>query len=175
MTNTNKMTKKDWFKLLAGIVEKTEITKDFDKDKKVETLEFIKHELELLNKKSSKPGKKKTAHIKENEELMELIEIALELFGKPVTVTTMIKENSEMNKLSSQKLSALLKKMIEAGKVVRTVEKRVPYFSLPKEEEEEETEEPIEIEEKEEITEEETEAEPTEEEEEREETEETEN
>lgn len=135
MTNTTKMTKKDFFKLLVGIVEKTE-----NFDKKTETLDFINHEIELLNKKSSAPGKKKTAHIKENEELMELIGIALELFGKPVTVTTMIKENAEMSKLSSQKLSALLKKMIEAGKVVRTVEKRVPYFSLAKEEEEEETE-----------------------------------
>lgn len=134
MTNTTKMTKKDFFKLLVGIVEKTE-----NFDKKTETLDFINHEIELLNKKSSAPGKKKTAHIKENEELMELIGIALELFGKPVTVTTMIKENAEMSKLSSQKLSALLKKMIEAGKVVRTVEKRVPYFSLAKEEEEEET------------------------------------
>lgn len=132
MTNTTKMTKKDFFKLLVGIVEKTE-----NFDKKTETLDFINHEIELLNKKSSAPGKKKTAHIKENEELMELIGITLELFGKPVTVTTMIKENSEMSKLSSQKLSALLKKMIEAGKVVRTVEKRVPYFSLAKEEEEE--------------------------------------
>lgn len=135
MTNTNKMTKKDFFKLLAGIVEKTE-----DFDKKTETLDFINHEIELLNKKSSAPGKKKTAHIKENEELMELIEIALELFSKPVTVTTMIKENAEMSKLSSQKLSALLKKMIEAGKVVRTVEKRIPYFSLAKEEETEKEE-----------------------------------
>lgn len=135
MTNTNKMTKKDFFKLLAGIVEKTE-----DFDKKTETLDFINHEIELLNKKSSAPGKKKTAHIKENEELMELIGIALELFGKPVTVTTMIKENAEMSKLSSQKLSALLKKMIETGKVVRTVEKRVPYFSLAKEEETEKEE-----------------------------------
>lgn len=161
MTNT-KMTKKDFFKLLAGIVEKTEITENFDKDKKVETLDFIRHEIELLNKKSSKPGKKKSAHIKENEELMELIEIALELFGKPVTVTTMIKENSEMNKLSSQKLSALLKKMIEAGKVVRTVKKRVPYFSLVQETEEvEELTEEEETEEKEA----ETEAELTEEEE----------
>ena len=132
MTNTTKMTKKDFFKLLVGIVEKTE-----NFDKKIETLDFINHEIELLNKKSSAPGKKKTAHAKENEELMELIGIALELFGKPVTVTTMIKENAEMSKLSSQKLSALLKKMIEAGKVVRTVEKRVPYFSLAKEEEEE--------------------------------------
>jgi hypothetical protein len=135
MTNTTKMTKKDFFKLLVGIVEKTE-----NFDKKIETLDFINHEIELLNKKSSAPGKKKTAHIKENEELMELIGIALELFGKPVTVTTMIKENAEMSKLSSQKLSALLKKMIEAGKVVRTVEKRVPYFSLAKEEEVEEEE-----------------------------------
>ena len=67
--------------------------------------------------------------------------MALELFGKPVTVTTMIKENSEMNKLSPQKLSALLKQLVESEEVVRTVEKRVPYFSLAKEEEEETVEE----------------------------------
>lgn len=47
----------------------------------------------------------------------------------------MIKENSEMNKLSPQKLSALLKQLVESEEVVRTVEKRVPYFSLAKEEE----------------------------------------
>ena len=87
-----------------------------------------------MNKKSS--SGKKTKNQKENEEVKKLILVALELFDKPVTVSTMIKENSEMSKLSSQKLSALLKQLIESGEVVRTVEKRVPYFSLAKEEEE---------------------------------------
>lgn len=60
------------------------------------------------------------------------------------------------NKLSCQKLSALLKQLVDSNKVIKTIEKRVSYFSLPKEEEEEETEKIEELtEEAEEMTEEE--------------------
>ena len=124
----DKMTKKDWFETIRAFLEES------DFEPKEEALNFLSHEIELLNKKSS--SGKKTKNQKENEEIKKLILVALELFGKPVTVTTMIKENSEMNKLSPQKLSALLKQLVEFEEVVRTVEKRVPYFSLAKEEEE---------------------------------------
>nr|DAR68002.1 MAG TPA: protein of unknown function (DUF4364) [Caudoviricetes sp.] len=124
----DKMTKKDWFETIRAFLEES------DFEPKEEALNFLSHEIELLNKKSS--SGKKTKNQKENEEIKKLILVALELFGKPVTVTTMIKENSEMNKLSPQKLSALLKQLVESEEVVRTVEKRVPYFSLAKEEEE---------------------------------------
>lgn len=124
----DKMTKKDWFETIKAFLEES------DFEPKEEALNFLSHEIELLNKKSS--SGKKTKNQKENEEIKKLILVALELFGKPVTVTTMIKENSEMNKLSPQKLSALLKQLVESEEVVRTVEKRVPYFSLAKEEEE---------------------------------------
>lgn len=123
----DKMTKKDWFETIRAFLEES------DFESKEEALNFLSHEIELLNKKSS--SGKKTKNQKENEEIKKLILVALELFGKPVTVTTMIKENSEMNKLSPQKLSALLKQLVESEEVVRTVEKRVPYFSLAKEEE----------------------------------------
>lgn len=123
----DKMTKKDWFETIRAFLEES------DFEPKEEALNFLSHEIELLNKKSS--SDKKTKNQKENEEIKKLILVALELFGKPVTVTTMIKENSEMNKLSPQKLSALLKQLVESEEVVRTVEKRVPYFSLAKEEE----------------------------------------
>ena len=121
-----KMTKKEWFETINAFL------KESDFEHKEEAMNFLDHEIELLNKKSS--SGKKTKNQKENEEIKSLILVALELFGKPVTVTTMIRENSEMNKLSPQKLSALLKQLVESEKVVRTVEKRVPYFSLVKEE-----------------------------------------
>ena len=124
----DKMTKKYWFETIRAFLEES------DFEPKEEALNFLSHEIELLNKKSS--SGKKTKNQKENEEIKKLILVALELFGKPVTVTTMIKENSEINKLSPQKLSALLKQLVESEEVVRTVEKRVPYFSLAKEEEE---------------------------------------
>lgn len=123
----DKMTKKDWLETIRAFLEES------DFEPKEEALNFLSHEIELLSKKSS--SGKKTKNQKENEEIKKLILVALELFGKPVTVTTMIKENSEMNKLSPQKLSALLKQLVESEEVVRTVEKRVPYFSLAKEEE----------------------------------------
>ena len=111
----DKMTKKDWFETIRAFLEES------DFEPKEEALNFLSHEIELLNKKSS--SGKKTKNQKENEEIKKLILVALELFGKPVTVTTMIKENSEMNKLSPQKLSALLKQLVESEEVVRTVEK----------------------------------------------------
>ena len=123
----DKMTKKDWFETIRAFLEES------DFEPKEEALNFLSHEIELLNKKSS--SGKKTKNQKENEEIKKRILVALELFGRPVTVTTMIKENSEMDKLSPQKLSALLKQLVESEEVVRTVEKRVPYFSLAKEEE----------------------------------------
>ena len=55
MTNTNKMTKKDWFKLLAGIVEKTETTKDFDKDK---NLNFLTRNLQSQARKKRLTSKR---------------------------------------------------------------------------------------------------------------------
>lgn len=128
----DKMTKKDWFETINAFL------KESDFEHKEEAMNFLDHEIELLNKKSS--GGKKTKNQKENEEIKSLILVALELFGKPVTVTTMRKENAEMEKLSCQKLSALLKQLVDSDKVVKTIEKRVSYFSLPKEEEETEAE-----------------------------------
>ena len=121
-----KMTKKEWFETINAFL------KESDFEHKEEAMNFLDHEIELLNKKSS--SGKKTKNQKENEEIKSLILVALELFGKPVTVTTMRKENTEMEKLSCQKLSALLKQLVDSDKVIKTIEKRVSYFSLPKEE-----------------------------------------
>ena len=120
---TKKMTKKEMFTMVANVVENAEV------ENKAEMLEFLAHEVELLNRKSGKSGQTKTQ--KENEVLVEQVFNALAELGKPVTVSEFMKESThEVATLSNQKLSALFKKLVEAERVVKTTEKKKSYFSV---------------------------------------------
>lgn len=121
-----KMTKKDWFAMVVAVVENSE------SEKKAEMIEFLNHEVELLSKKNSRTGQTKTQ--KENEVLLGQLELALAEFTRPVTISEFMKESShEVATLSNQKLSALMKKLVDGGKVDKTVEKKKSYFSLKRE------------------------------------------
>jgi hypothetical protein len=120
MTNS-KMTKKDYFKVLKEIVKGNE--------REVELVAFIDHEIELLVKKSAKSGMTETQ--KANAEIMEKIVNALAVMDKPVTVTELQKGFAELDALSNQKMSALLKKLVDEGRVVKTIDKKKSLFSLP--------------------------------------------
>ena len=118
MANT-KMTKKDWFAVLRGMVTESgsEQTEDL--------LAFIDHEVELLSKKSAKSGNSKKEQ--EQSAVMEEILNALAEFGKAVTVTELM----TVLPYSNQKISAMLKKMVEDfGTVTKTVEKKKAYFAV---------------------------------------------
>lgn len=118
-----KMTKKEMFAEVIAVVERVEV------ENKAEMLNFLAHEVELLNKKSSKSGQTKTQ--KENVLLMEQLVVALSKMEKPVTISEFQGlSTSEVATLSNQKLSALLKKLVEENKVVKTVEKKKSYFSV---------------------------------------------
>ncbi len=121
-----KMTKKEMFSMVIGVVENAEV------EKKAEMLEFLNHEIELLNKKNSRSGQTKTQ--KENEVLLGQLEMALAEFDRPITISEFMKESShEVATLSNQKLSALMKKLVDAKKVDKTTEKKKSYFSLKRE------------------------------------------
>ena len=115
----NKMTKREMFTMIMeveGVKGNKEMT------------DFLAHEIELLAKKSSKSGQTKTQ--KENEKLIEQIFEALAIVGKPVTITEFQGEVAAMSEFSNQKLSALLKKLVDSGRVVKTVDKKKSYFSV---------------------------------------------
>ena len=121
-----KMTKKDWFAMVIAVVENSE------SEKKAEMIEFLNHEVELLSKKNSRTGQTKTQ--KENEVLLGQLELALAEFTRPITISEFMKESShEVATLSNQKLSALMKKLVDAEKVVKTTEKKKSYFALKRE------------------------------------------
>lgn len=120
-----KMTKKEMFAMVMEVVENAFV------DNKAEMVEFINHEIELLNRKSSKSGQTKTQ--KENEVLMEQLLVAFGEMTEPVTISEFqSKSTHEVATLSNQKLSALLKKLVDGDnpRMVKTVEKKKSYFSL---------------------------------------------
>ena len=112
-----KMTKKEMFNLIANAMKEND-----------DVVAFCKHEIELLEKKASKSSQTKTQ--KENAILIESIFSALATVGRPVTITELQTEVDEMSSYSNQKLSALLKKLVDCGRVVKTVDKKKSYFSI---------------------------------------------
>lgn len=113
-----KITKKDRFNQLLEIAE---VATNED------LVTFIKHEIELLDKKSAKSGTTKTQ--KENEILMEQLYADLVEIGQVVTITEFQKMSEVASGLSNQKISALFKNMIEKkGTVEKSVVKGKTYF-----------------------------------------------
>ena len=120
MTNTKKMTKRDYFNTLLGIAE----VKAND-----ELVKFIEHELELLAKKNSSE-KKPTAVQVANEGIKSVIIETLAENGKMMTISEMQKVNAELGELSNQRISALIRQLINDEKVIRVEEKRKAYFKI---------------------------------------------
>ena len=83
-----------------------------------------------LEKKSAKSGERKPTKTQiANEGFKEIILANME-HGRLYTVTELAKEIPFGEELSNQRVSALVRQLKDAGKVVRTEEKRKAYFSL---------------------------------------------
>lgn len=119
MENVKKVTKKEMFR------EARELALANGRE---DLVAFIDHELELLAKKASASGESKTQ--KENLIIMDKLYNELANIGEAVTISDFQKRSEYAGTLSNQKISALFKKMIEAGKVVKTTEKKKSYFSI---------------------------------------------
>ena len=112
----NKKTKREFFGEIREIVKEN-----------TELVEFIDHELELLDKKTSAKSTKVNT---EQVELMEKIVNALNEIGRSVTISELQKENAEMAEYSNQKLSAMLKKLVDNKQVTKMVDKKKSYFMV---------------------------------------------
>ena len=122
----NKITKKEMFTEILALV----------KDNKA-MVDFINHEIELLDKKKSS-GSKKAQETKDlNQKLADDLFIALSEMDRPVTISEFQKESdSNVATLSNQKISYLLRILVADGLVVRTEEKKKAYFSVVETDEE---------------------------------------
>lgn len=119
---TNKMTKREWFAVLADVVTDSAI------ENKEGALAFIEHEVALLERKSVKSAPTKTQ--KENVETMNEIETVLGAIGEPATIRDIQAQSETLAPLSNQKVSALLRLMRLDGRVTATKDKKVTMFAL---------------------------------------------
>lgn len=122
MTN-KKMTKRDYFNGLLGVIENHKDSIENYEDFKA----FIEREIELLNKKHSNSKPTKTQI--ENEKIKEKILITFEKIDEPVTITELAKMDG-LTEYSNQKLSVLCHQLVDEHKVVNTKVKKVSYFKI---------------------------------------------
>jgi hypothetical protein len=112
---TKKLTKRDYFNQLKEIVGDN-----------AELVAFIDHEIELLDKKKSSNTKTKTQV--ENDNLKEIIKGILVEQGKPLSIVEIQTFDETLSTLSNQKMSALLKQLVDNQEIGKKVEKKKAYF-----------------------------------------------
>ena len=112
-----KMTKAQMFEAIKAIPEVA---------KNEEMVEFIDKQIAQLAKRKTTETKTQ----KENVILMDKVLVAMESLGHKATATEIMKSDEELATYSLPKISAMLKKLIECGKVERTIEKKIAYFEV---------------------------------------------
>ena len=88
---------------------------------------YLENELALLDKKAQ--NKKATKTQEQNKGIKTTILKVLATIGSG-TVTDIQNGNEELSTLSNQKVSALVRQLVESGEVVKTTDKKKSIFSL---------------------------------------------
>lgn len=112
-----KVTKREYYGMILGMAEVQE---------RQDLVDFINHEVELLDKKAS--NKRPTKVQVENENIKNIILKTLTNLDRVATISEIQEANEELQELSNQKISALLKLLINDNKVTRIEDKRKAYF-----------------------------------------------
>lgn len=120
-----KRVKRDYFEMIKVICKDNE-----------DIVNFCDHEIELLNRKNARGGATKTQV--ENAKVAEMLIAELAKIAKPVTITDLMNMSDTVkeyrlengNPLSNQKISAILKQQVDAGKVVKVTDKKKSFFSV---------------------------------------------
>ena len=102
------------------------IIETYANDKMV--VEYATHEIELLDRKKSSDTKTKNQVA--NEGLKDIIVATLTDLAKFVTITELQNANTELAELSNQKISALLKQLVDSEIVKKQVDKKKAYFGM---------------------------------------------
>ena len=119
-----KLTKMNKFEMVMEILVNGEF------DNKDLLIKFVQHEMDLLAKKNSTGTVRKPSKTQlENEKYVAMIEEIL-LDKTPRTISDIQAENEIFAEMTNQKMSALLKKLVDSQKVIKFVEKKKTYFQI---------------------------------------------
>lgn len=121
---TMKPTKRENFATLTAIVEGSSVSAET----KSAMLDFIAHEVELLERKSSKL----TPRQKENAQIAETILAIVREASLPLTISHIMKDAriASIPDITSQRVTAIVSGMVKEDKtLIRTEVKKVAYFA----------------------------------------------
>ena len=121
---TMKPTKRENFATLTAIVEGSSASAET----KSAMLDFIAHEVELLERKSSKL----TPRQKENAQIAETILAIVRESSLPLTISHIMKDAriTAIPDITSQRVTAIVSAMVKEDKtLIRTEVKKVAYFA----------------------------------------------
>ena len=96
----------------------------------VEKLTTMKAQFEKKSNRTATGDKKSTKTQQENELLKSYIMEALTLKKVPMTIAQIQAEDIELKDLTNQKMSALLKQLVDTDQVVKTKDKKATLFGL---------------------------------------------
>jgi hypothetical protein len=122
-SNVKKVTKKDNYKELMTYVPTD----------RQDLVDFINHEIELLDRKKSNGNSKANKQVADN---VELVYNALASVGKAVTVTELIAQSdlsalaNEEHIVTTQRVRAYIGKLIESGRVKSYKDKKRTLFEI---------------------------------------------
>ena len=129
---TTKFTKADHFSALLTFLDEHPDTMFHSPKGDIpakQMVEFAVHEQELLSKKNS-ADKKPTAQQEANAVIKTAV-LATLADGKKRTVTDLLKDVDDLPEdMTNQRMSALVRQMVEAGQVMREEIKRKAYFFI---------------------------------------------
>ena len=92
-------------------------------------IDFASHEIELLDRRAANKTLTKTQ--KENIELAEIVYNVIASFDEPVTIAQIQEaDNETVKEFSNQKLTSLVKKLVDAERVVKYTEKNKTFYSI---------------------------------------------
>jgi predicted transcriptional regulator len=117
-----KITKREMFNLIANTCKDNN-----------EIVAFCMHEIELLDNKKASGNKKASETTDKN---VELVFTKLEEMGRPCTITELIANGgleslkNESGLVTTQRISAYLKKLVDNGRVVKTTDKKKTLFAI---------------------------------------------
>lgn len=120
-TTTTKLTYSQALEMVLNIQEVIENKELFEKITQLEN---------QMNKKSGKMSKAEKEKQQENEEIKTEILAILEVAETPQSIKEIQLESNLLEQFSNQKISALLRQLIETLEVERTEEKRIAKFNL---------------------------------------------
>lgn len=121
-STSKKLTKRDHFNTLLQLPEVAA---------NPTLVDFINNELDLLARKNNSDNKKPSEKDIANKELKTAILEFATASGEQHTVTDFIKNVPACAGLSQQKISAMVRQMVEDGNLEKVIVKRVSYFRVP--------------------------------------------